>query len=247
MAKHTTNEGDKSMNAVIMAGGKGTRLAPLTDHSPKPLMPIIDKPILRYIIELLKKHGITDISVTLGYMAHKIVEEFGDGRDLGANLHYVIEKEPLGTAGSVKSAAAGFTDDFLVISGDAYTDFNLTELIDFHRSHGKLATIAATRVKDPSDFGVMLLNSAGKVRSFIEKPRVPISDIVSTGIYVFKKEILKKIPAGFQDFARNVFPTIPGQIYAKIMKGYWSDIGTLLSYYSTNYHVAEQGLADGIK
>ncbi|MBO4472782.1 MAG: nucleotidyltransferase family protein [Clostridia bacterium] len=228
------------MNAVIMAGGKGTRLAPLTDHSPKPLMPIIDKPILRYIIELLKKHGITDISVTLGYMANKIVEAFGDGRDLGVNLHYVIEKEPLGTAGSVKSAASAFADDFLVISGDAYTDFNLTELIDFHRSHGKLATIAATRVKDPSQFGVMLLNSAGKVRSFIEKPRIPISDVVSTGIYVFKKEILKKIPSGFQDFARNVFPTIPGQIYAKIMKGYWSDIGTLLSYYSTNYHVAEE-------
>ena len=228
------------MKAVIMAGGKGTRLSPLTDHAPKPMMPIIDKPILRYIIELLKKHGITDISVTLGYMASKIIEAFGDGRDLGVNLHYVIEREPLGTAGGVKGAASGFAEDFLVISGDAYTDFDLTELMDFHRSHGKLVTIAATKVKDPSAFGVMLLNDAGKVRSFIEKPKMPISDVVSTGIYVFKKEILKKIPAGFQDFARNVFPRIPGQIYAKIMKGYWSDIGTLLSYYSTNYHVAKE-------
>ena len=231
------------MKAVIMAGGKGTRLAPLTDHSPKPMMPILDKPILYYIIRLLKKHEITDISVTLGYMANKIVEAFGDGRQLGVNLHYVIEREPLGTAGSVKGAAAGFKEDFLVISGDSYTDFNLTELIDFHRNHGKLVTIAATRVKEPSEFGVMLLNDAGKVRSFIEKPQVPISNIVSTGIYVFKKEILKKIPDGFQDFARNVFPTIPGQIYAKIMDGYWSDIGTLLSYYSTNYHVAEKALS----
>ena len=231
------------MNAVIMAGGKGTRLAPLTDHNPKPLMPIIDKPILRYIIELLKKHGITDISVTLGYMANKIVEAFGDGRDLGVNLHYIIEKEPLGTAGSVKAAANDFKEDFLVISGDAYTDFDLTSLVDFHRSHGKLVTIAATRVEDPSAFGVMLLNGAGKVRSFIEKPKIPISNVVSTGIYVFKKEILKKIPSGFQDFARNVFPTLSGQIYAKIMQGYWSDIGTLLSYYSTNYHVAEKELA----
>ena len=231
------------MNAVIMAGGKGTRLAPLTDHNPKPLMPIIDKPILRYIIELLKKHGITDISVTLGYMANKIVEAFGDGRDLGVNLHYVIEKEPLGTAGSVKAAANDFKEDFLVISGDAYTDFDLTSLIDFHRSHGKLVTIAATRVEDPSAFGVMLLNGAGKVRSFIEKPKIPVSNVVSTGIYVFKKEILKKIPSGFQDFARNVFPTLSGQIYAKIMQGYWSDIGTLLSYYSTNYHVAQEELA----
>ena len=173
-------------------------------------------------------------------MSEKIVDSFGNGRDLGVNLHYVIEKEPLGTAGSVKSAAMNFKEDFLVISGDAYTDFNLTELMDFHRSHGKLATIAATRVEDPSAFGVMLLNAAGKVRSFIEKPKQPISNIVSTGIYVFKKEIIKRIPDGFQDFARNVFPTIPGQIYAKIMNGYWSDIGTLLSYYSTNYHVAEQ-------
>ena len=230
------------MKAVIMAGGKGTRLAPLTDHTPKPLMPILDKPILYYIIQLLKKHGITDISVTLGYMANKIIESFGDGRQLGVNLHYVVEREPLGTAGSVKGAAAGFKEDFLVISGDCYTDFNLTELIEYHQSHGKLVTIAATRVKDPSAFGVMLLNSAGKVRSFIEKPQVPISDIVSTGIYIFRKEILKKIPEGFQDFARNVFPTLPGQIYAKILNGYWSDIGTLLSYYSTNYHVAEKNL-----
>lgn len=227
------------MNAVIMAGGKGTRLSPLTDHQPKPMMPILDKPILRYIIDLLKKHDITDISVTLGYMANNIIQAFGDGRDLGVKLRYVIEKEPLGTAGSVKNAANDFKEDFLVISGDAYTDFNLTELIAFHKSHGKLATIAATRVKDPSEYGVMLLNAAGKVRTFIEKPQVPISNVVSTGIYVFKKDILKKIPSGFQDFARNVFPTIPGQIYAKIMSGYWSDIGTLLSYYSTNYHVAE--------
>lgn len=230
------------MKAVIMAGGKGTRLAPLTDHSPKPMMPILDKPILRYIIELLKKHEITDISVTLGYMANRIIEAFGDGRELGVNLHYVIEREPLGTAGGVKSAAMGFQEDFLVISGDAYTDFNLTELMDFHRSHGKLVTIAATRVKDPSAFGVMLLNGAGKVRSFIEKPQTPVSDIVSTGIYVFRKEILRRIPSGFQDFARDIFPSLPGQIYAKVMNGYWSDIGTLLSYYRTNYHVAKQTL-----
>ena len=220
-----------------MAGGKGTRLAPLTDHAPKPLMPILDKPILYYIIRLLKKHEITDISVTLGYMANSIVETFGDGRDLGVHLRYVIEKEPLGTAGSVKKAAADYREDFLVISGDSYTDFNLTALVDFHRSHGKMVTIAATRVKNPSEYGVMLLNNAGKVRTFIEKPKEPITDIVSTGIYVFRKEILKKIPDGFQDFARDVFPSISGQIYAKIMNGYWSDIGTLPSYYMTNYLV----------
>lgn len=230
------------MQAVIMAGGKGTRLAPLTDHAPKPMMPILDKPILTYIIELLKKHGITDISVTLGYMANRIIEAFGDGKELGVHLHYTVEKEPLGTAGSVKNAARDIEDDFLVISGDAYTDFNLTDLIEFHKSHGKLATIAATKVENPSEYGVMLLNSAGKVRAFFEKPQAPVGNIVSTGIYVFKKEILKKIPTGFQDFARNVFPKIPGQIYAKVMRGYWSDIGTLLSYYSTNYHVAENAL-----
>ena len=230
------------MKAVIMAGGKGTRLAPLTDHAPKPLMPILDKPVLRYIIDLLKKHDITDISVTLGYMANKIIQAFSDGKELGVHLHYFVEKEPLGTAGSVKAAANDFDEDFLVISGDAYTDFDLTELMEFHKSHGKIVTIAATRVKDPSEYGVMLLNSAGKVRAFIEKPQDPISNVVSTGIYVFKKDILKKIPDGFQDFARNVFPKIPGQIYAKIMRGYWSDIGTLLSYYSTNYHVAESAM-----
>ena len=230
------------MKAVIMAGGKGTRLAPLTDHAPKPMMPILDKPILYYIIMLLKKHGFTDISVTLGYMANSIAEAFGDGRELGVQLHYYVEQEPLGTAGSVKNAAKNFEDDFLVISGDAYTDFDLGSLLSFHKSHGKLVTIAATKVKDPSEYGVMLLNAAGKVRSFIEKPKIPVGNIVSTGIYVFRKEILKKIPDGFQDFARDVFPKLSGQIYAKVMSGYWSDIGTLLSYYSTNYHVAEGAL-----
>ena len=231
------------MNAVIMAGGRGTRLAPLTDHAPKPMMPIIDKPILQYIIELLKKHGIYDISVTLGYMANHIVQAFGDGRDLGVKLRYYIEKEPLGTAGGVKAAAADVKGDFLVISGDAFTDYDLTSLIRFHKSHGKTVTIAATEVEDPSAFGVMLLNSVGKVRSFIEKPKVPLSHIASTGIYVMKSDILKKIPDGASDFARDIFPKIPGQIYAKVMKGYWSDIGTLLSYYDTNKHVAAELLA----
>ncbi len=231
------------MKAVIMAGGKGTRLAPLTNETPKPLMPIINKPILQYIIELLKKHGITDISMSLGYMAGKIIETFGNGKDLGVNLRYSIEKEPLGTAGGVKAAAENFKEDFLVISGDAFTDYDLSELISFHKNHGKLVTIAAARVKDPSAFGVMLLNGAGKVRSFIEKPKEPLSNIASTGIYVMKSEILKKIPDGFCDFARDVFPKIKGQIYAKVMNGYWSDIGTLLSYYETNYHVAKESVA----
>jgi len=227
------------MNAVIMAGGKGSRLSPLTDHAPKPMMPIIDKPILQYIIELLKKHGIYDISITLGYMADHIVRAFGDGRDLGVKLRYFVEREPLGTAGGVKKAAQGFDSDFLVISGDAFTDYDLTSLIRFHKNHGKLVTIAAAKIEDPSAFGVMLLNSVGKVRSFVEKPKEPISNIASTGIYVMKSEILKKIPSGFQDFARDIFPKLPGQIYAKVMNGYWSDIGTLLSYYDTNRHVAE--------
>lgn len=229
-----------------MAGGKGTRLSPLTDHTPKPLMPIIDKPILQYIIELLKKHGIYEISLSLGYMAGKIVEAFGNGKDLGVKLRYYIEKEPLGTAGGVKVAAEGFKEDFLVISGDAFTDFDLSDLINFHKNHGKLVTIAAAKVKDPSAFGVMLLNGAGKVRSFIEKPREPISHIASTGIYVMKSEILKKIPTGFCDFARDVFPKVTGQIYAKVMNGYWSDIGTLLSYYETNYHVAALSAAASV-
>lgn len=227
------------MNAVIMAGGKGSRLSPLTDHAPKPMMPIIDKPILQYIIELLRKHGIYDISVTLGYMAGNIVQAFGDGRDLGVKLHYFIEKEPLGTAGGVKAALQGTKDDFLVISGDAFTDYDLTSLIRFHQNHGKMVTIAAAKVEDPSAFGVMLLNAAGKVRSFIEKPKDPISHIASTGIYVMKSDILKKIPSGFQDFGRDIFPKLSGQIYAKVMDGYWSDIGTLISYYDTNRHVAE--------
>ncbi len=235
--KHTNNRG-AVMKAIIMAGGKGTRLKPLTDNTPKPLMPILDKPILHYILRLLQRHGITDVCITLGYLAGQIIEAFGDGSQMGMHITYFVENEPLGTAGGVKNASKFLSEDFVVISGDAFTDINLTELINFHYKSNAKVTIAAAKVDNPSEYGVMLLNNKGKVRSFIEKPKEPVSDIASCGIYVMSHGILQDIPSGFCDFAKDVFPKMIGQIYAKVMDCYWSDIGTLTSYYSTNYFVA---------
>ena len=225
------------MKAVIMAGGRGSRLMPLTRHIPKPLVPIVDKPVMWYIIRLLAQAGIRDVCVTLGYMGEKIEREFGDGRALGVNLRYVYESQPLGTAGGVKNAKRFLDDDFVVVSGDAYTDFALGELVEYHRQKCALATLAAYKVQDPSRFGVIVADENGLVRSFEEKPLNPISNLVNTGIYVCDKRILELIPDGFCDFAKDVFPRLLGNLFAKECGGFWSDIGTLPTYYWTNLQV----------
>lgn len=177
--------------------------------------------------------------MTLGYMPEKIKQAFGDGHSFGMNITYFTEEEPLGTAGGVKNAEEFLDDDFLVISGDAFTDINLSELIDFHYLSGGIATIAAKRVKDPSLYGVMLTDSDGRITAFEEKPLHPVSNLVNTGIYVMNKELLRLIPQGFCDFSKHVFPLLLGRLYAKECDCYWSDIGTLQSYYAANYYVAD--------
>lgn len=226
------------MKAIILAGGLGTRLKPLTEEIPKPLVPIIDKPVIVHIIELLRSHGITEIAVAVGYLSDKIVHALGDGSKFGVKLTYFLEREPLGTAGCVKAARRFFDGDFVTIAGDAYTDVDLTAAIDFHRNRKSLFTLVAKEVPDPTGFGVMKVDGNGKVTEFIEKPKNSDSNLVNTGIYIIDKTVLSLVPEGKYDFGKQLLPRLIGNLYAYKTDAYWSDIGTLPSYYMTNYLVA---------
>jgi len=224
------------MKAVVMAGGDGARLRPLTIGRPKPMVPVVNKPVIGHIFDLLKSHGITDVIVTLRYLAAVIQDFFGDGSNLGMNITYVVEESPLGTAGSVKHAASYLDDTFLVISGDALTDFDLGQIIQTHKEHDVLATITLTHVPNPLEYGVVVTDEAGYVDRFLEKPGWSelISDTVNTGIYVLEPEALALIPADVPyDFSNELFPMMLQNglpIYGYIADGYWCDVGNITEY-----------------
>lgn len=224
------------MKAVVMAGGDGARLRPLTIGRPKPMVPIVNKPVMGHILDLLKSHGITDVVVTLRYLASVIQDFFGDGSNLGMNITYVIEDAPLGTAGSVKNAATYLDDTFLVISGDALTDFDLTHIIRAHKERNVLATLTLTHVPNPLEYGVVITNEAGYIDRFLEKPGWAelISDTVNTGIYVLEPAALALIPADVPyDFSNDLFPVMLQKrlpIYGHIADGYWCDVGNITEY-----------------
>mgnify|MGYP000896152117 FL=1 len=225
------------MKAVIMAGGKGTRLRPLTCCLPKPMVPIANQPMMTHIIKLVKQHGFTNVTATLFYLPDAIRNYFGDGRDFGLELNYAIEDVPLGTAGSVKNACgAALKDTLLVISGDTLTDINLAEALEFHRSKGSAATLVLTKVRSPLEYGLVITDTGGRIRRFLEKPGwgEVFSDCVNTGIYILEPEVLKEIPDGqVFDFSKNLFPALlkkKAPLYGFLAKGYWSDIGNLDQY-----------------
>jgi mannose-1-phosphate guanylyltransferase/phosphomannomutase len=224
------------MKAVVMAGGEGTRLRPLTSNQPKPMVPILNKPVMAYILELLREHGFDDVVVTLQFLPQMIKNYFGRGTDFGLYLNYSIEEQPLGTAGSVKNAERHLRETFLVISGDALTDFDLSYLVEFHRRKGALATIALKRVENPLEFGVVITEDTGQIERFLEKPTwgQVFSDTVNTGIYVLEPEIFDYIPEGEAvDFSQDLFPLLLKEgkpLYGCIMEGYWCDIGNFEQY-----------------
>ena len=172
------------MKAVLMAGGEGSRLRPLTIIRPKPMVPIVNKPVMEHVLDLLKRHGITDVIVTVQYLASVIEENYGDGSQLGMHLTYSVEESPLGTAGSVKKAEAELDETFLVISADALTDIDLGGIIDFHRSHKATATLTLYQVPNPLEYGVVIIDEEGRIQQFLEKPSwgEVFSDTVNTGI-----------------------------------------------------------------
>jgi mannose-1-phosphate guanylyltransferase/phosphomannomutase len=174
------------MRAVVMAGGSGSRLRPLTIERPKPMVPIVNKPVMSHILDLLKRYNITEVVITVQYLADMIQDFFGDGSSLGMHIHYSVEESPLGTAGSVKNAQEFLDDTFLVISGDALTNFNLTKLLKYHKNKGTLATLALYNLSNPIDYGVITLDNNGQIVRFQEKPSrgSVMSDFINTGIYV---------------------------------------------------------------
>jgi mannose-1-phosphate guanylyltransferase/phosphomannomutase len=224
------------MKAVVMAGGEGSRLRPLTINRPKPMVPLVDRPVMAHIIELLKIHGITDIVVTVQYLANVIQDHFGDGSSYGVHIEYSLEDQPLGTAGSVKNAEQLLKEPFIVISGDALTDFDLSKIIEFHNARGAMATITLTRVPNPLEYGVIIVDEHGAVKQFLEKPRWSevISDTVNTGIYVLEPAVFKYIEKGkFTDWAKDVFPQMLRKdepLFGYVAEGYWTDVGTIEEY-----------------
>lgn len=231
------------MKAIIMAGGEGSRLRPLTCDRPKPLTPLLDRPVMEHIIKLLKKHKITEIGVTLQYLPEAIQDYFGDGSQWGVNLHYFIEETPLGTAGSVKNAEEFLDETFLVISGDALTDFNLSQAIDYHLMKRALATLVLTPVDNPLEYGVVITDKSGAVRQFLEKPSwgEVFSDTVNTGIYVLEPQVLRFFDKNLKyDFSQNLFPLLLREgksLFGCILQGYWCDIGNLQQYTQAHYDV----------
>jgi mannose-1-phosphate guanylyltransferase / phosphomannomutase len=224
------------MKAVIMAGGEGTRLRPQTSNLPKPMLPLVGRPMMEHIVSLLRRHGITDIVVTVAFLPNAIRSYFGNGSELGVRMVYATEEMPLGTAGSVRNARDELTDRFLVISGDVLTDIDLTALVEFHEKNNALATLALCPVENPLEFGIVITREDGTIERFLEKPGwgQVFSDTINTGIYVLEPEIFDVIPEGRAvDFSSEVFPAVleaGAPIFGYVANGYWEDVGTTAAY-----------------
>jgi mannose-1-phosphate guanylyltransferase/phosphomannomutase len=246
------------MKAVIMAGGFGTRLRPLTCNTPKPMVPVMNKPMMHHIVALLKKHGISDLIATLFYQPQAITGYFGDGSRFGVRIAYVKAEADYGTAGSVRNAVHGMNERILVISGDVLTDFDLTSALKFHEEKKARATILLTRAKNPLQFGVVITREDGRISRFLEKPSwgEVFSDTINTGIYILEPDVVGLIPYREEfDFSKDLFPLLLRQdagLYGYIAQGYWRDIGNLNEYQEAHQdaigggvHVEIDGKRDG--
>lgn len=230
------------MRAVLMAGGSGTRLRPLTCDLPKPMVPILNRPITEHILYLLKQHGINEVIATLHYLPDAIRDYFGDGHDFDVNMHYVVEEDrPLGTAGCVKNVESLLDSTFLVMSGDSITDFDLSAAIRFHKQKRSQATLLLRRVNEPMAFGVVITDDQNRIQRFLEKPSTSevFSDTVNTGIYILEPEVLRYLaPNTPSDFSEDLFPVLLSNnvpMFGYVADGYWCDIGSLDAYRQAQY------------
>ncbi|MDQ3669335.1 MAG: NDP-sugar synthase, partial [Actinomycetota bacterium] len=234
------------MKAVVMAGGEGTRLRPLTSNQPKPMVSIVGKPCMEHIVELLKTHGFEDIVVTLAFMPEAIRGYFGAGEAHGARICYSVEESPAGTAGSVKLAEDALDEPFVVISGDALCDIDLTALVRFHEERNAAVTIALKSVENPLEFGIVVTDEEGRIERFLEKPSWAqvFTDTINTGIYVIQPDVLRHIPADRPfDFSKELFPLLLEKgdpLYGHVAAGYWQDIGNLDQYRQANFDVLDE-------
>ena len=237
------------LKAVVMAGGEGTRLRPLTSNQPKPMVPIVGKPCMEHILELLREHGFTDVVVTVAFMPQAIRSYFGNGESLGLNIEYSVEESPLGTAGSVRHASDRLDETCLVISGDALCDFDLGKIVEFHKEKGAAVTIGLKSVENPLEFGIVVTDEDGRVERFLEKPSwgQVFSDTINTGIYVLEPEVLRHIPTDRPfDFSKELFPLLLEMgrpIYGYVCDGYWQDIGNLDQYRQANFDALDEKVA----
>ena len=229
------------MQAVILAGGKGTRLFPLTSRTPKPMVSLFNKPVLEHAVNLLKRHDVYDITITLAYRAEQIIDYFGGGSKWGVNIQYALEDTPMGTAGSLRRLQPMLNDTFLVLSGDAVTDFDLKAAIDFHRKKSAIATMLLYEADNPSQFGIVESDKRGKITRFIEKPRHSelFTNTINTGIYILEPSVISYVPYDMPyDFSRNLFPRLfenQEPFYAVRPEGYWCDVGSLAQYRNVHF------------
>jgi len=233
------------MKAVVLAGGSGSRLRPLTVGRPKPMVPIVNKPVLAHILDLLKLHGFSEVIITTQYLADLVEDYFGDGGSLELNLRYSVEDNPLGTAGSVKNAQQYLDGTLLIISGDALTDISLSDIVRFHREKGALATLTLKSVADPLEYGIVITDDDGRITQFVEKPSWAqvISDTVNAGIYVLEPAVLDLLePNVACDFSQDLFPMLLKRgepLFGCVVDGYWRDIGSFQAYLQATADVLE--------
>ncbi len=239
------------MKAVILVGGQGTRLRPLTLATPKPMVPLANQPFVSYVLEHLQDHGIEDIVFSMGYLPEGIKSYFGDGSRLGLNLTYVIEEHPLGTAGAVKNVEEHVRDsDFLVLNGDILTDLDIRSMIERHREKKAVGTLALTPVENPTAYGLVRMGNDDEVLGFLEKPSWDQIDtnLINAGTYVLSSQVLDMIPPGVEySFERGVFPKLVGKgLYAFRSQSYWMDIGTPEKYLQAHYDILEKNVETSI-
>jgi mannose-1-phosphate guanylyltransferase/phosphomannomutase len=236
------------MKAVVMAGGEGNRLRPLTSNQPKPMVPVVGKPCMEHILELLREHGMNEVIVTVAFLPQAIRSYFGEGETLGMQIGYSVEESPLGTAGSVRLTAKQLDETFLVISGDALCDVDLSALVAFHKEKGAAVTIGLKSVDNPLEFGIVVTDEEGRIERFLEKPSwgQVFSDTINTGIYVMEPEVLKHVPDDRPyDFSKELFPYLLEMgrpLYGYVMDGYWQDIGNLDQFRQANFDALEENV-----
>jgi NDP-sugar pyrophosphorylase family protein len=224
------------MKAVILAGGEGTRLRPLTLAVPKPVVPVLDRPFLRYQLDLLSRVGVQDVIFSVAYRPERVQAVFGDGGSLGKRISYAVEDTPLGTGGAVKNAEPLLDSTTIVFNGDVLTDVDLPRVVAEHRASGAAATLVLTPVSNPSAYGLVELDASGRVRRFVEKPEASqiTTDTINAGIYVLETATLALMPAGVKhSIERAFFPALLARgdlVRAHVHRGYWIDIGTPEKY-----------------
>jgi mannose-1-phosphate guanylyltransferase len=239
-----------SLAAVVLVGGEGTRLRPLTQRTPKPMLPLVDRPLIEYTFEHLRRHGVRRIVLSCGYLPTQIQQHFGS-QATGVEIEYKVEESPLGTGGAIAFGADGLEETFLAVNGDSLRGADLGALIDFHRERGAKATILLTPVADPSRYGLVRLGGDGRVTGFLEKPRPDEidTDLINAGVYVLEPEVLELVPRGqMVSIERDVFPRLveQGSCYGLALPGYWLDVGTPASYLQAHRDVLERNVPSDV-